>query len=235
MDEKKLKQAFSKVKTDFDLLDLEVSQIKTHLGKLSQGISISSDIQKQIKKLENVDLETFVLNLESEFKSIHTLMTDFNQRFNQTSKFIEKFSNEMEKYNSELADLKAKLNKTQNSTANTKLDVNILNEKFTELQELLSEKVDLELGSLRLEFTEELAKVYDRIYTEVESKSQTQKPSLDKQKKIKKSKNSNKLNEGAYTIGEEGKFKKAMKWLFIDEENEDMDSIKGEIKNNKKQ
>jgi hypothetical protein len=231
MDQKKLKVAFLKVRNDYNALEDKLNQLKNKVEESETRIPIENDIEKTIKKLDKVDFEKFTTNLENEFKSINILINEFNDRFVQNGEIIKKFSIELEKYNTEIEDIKQQLKRTSNSTANVDLDINLIGEKFEEYQELLQEKVDLEINGMRLEFIEEIAKLYDRIDTKLniaESKNNNDNnnnntvihpPKLEeKPKKLKKKKS------------EPGRIKKAVTWLVNGDDEDDFSDIKSEVK-----
>lgn len=214
-----IKKSFGKVKADYLRLANEVLDVSGKLNRINKQIELSEDVKIQIKRLEKINLEKFVVNMEKEFKSINTLITQFNERFNETSKFMEDFNTQLKKYQVEIVDLKNKFHSTQNRAENTNLDVEQLNESLGEMQELINEKVDMQTNGLRMEMMEEIAKLYDILTNErVETKS------APMPKKIQKS---------PKTKTKDGKIKKAVKWLFVDEDEDNtLGSIKDEIKNN---
>ena len=75
----KVKSAFNKVKSDYLKLSNEVLDISTQLNKIKKSNKLGDDVTNQIKKLDNLDLEGFVINMEKEFRSINTLINSFNQ------------------------------------------------------------------------------------------------------------------------------------------------------------
>ncbi len=235
MNEEKLKIAFARVKRDHQELANNLIHVNSKINDLSRMAILSDEIKEKIRKLDTINLEKFILNLENEFKSINNLTKDFNDRFLEASGFIKSFSTELEKYNFELVDLKKEMNKTRNKEANSRLDIKVLNDRFIELQELLSEKVEIETKSLRMEFTEELAKVYDAIHEKIK-KRKSKSPSKKKpelQNNTTKNMDAERIPEKPETKNPkkgDGKIKKAVKWLFIDDENEEMSSIKQEVK-----
>ena len=236
MNEEKLRMAFAKVKRDHREMANKLNHISSKIGELSHMMILSDEIKEKIRKLNTINLERFTHNLENEFKSINNLTKDFNNRFLEASDFIKKFSTELGRYNFELDDLKKELRETRNTGANSRLDIKVLNDRFIELQDLFSEKVEIETKSLRMEFTEELAKVYDAIHERTKKRKykspSKKKPELQKNttKNLNAEKTSQK-SEAGNPRKEGGKIKKAVKWLFIDDENEELSSIKQEVKN----
>lgn len=218
----KIKKSFDKVKADYLRVTNEVLDVRTKLGKLNKQAELTQDVQLQLKRLEKVNLDKFVVNMEKEFKSINTLIHEFNTKFKETSKYIEEFNKQLEGYHVEIVDLKSKFHKTQNRAENTNLDVEVLNEKLAEIAELMNEKVDMQTNGLRMEFTEEIAKLYDVLTQE---KIEFEKP---KKVQVSKTKSTPKKEKK-----KDNKIKKAVKWLFVDEDEQDtLSSIKDEVKNN---
>ncbi len=234
--DKKIKKSFGKVKADFLKVNNEILDVRVQLNKLSKKNEVGIDIQAQLNRLEKVDLERFVVNMEKEFRSINVLIKSFNSKFEENSKFMEKFNFELEKYHTEIKDLKKKITNTQSKTENTNLDVEVLNSKFSDIQELLNEKIDLQNAALRMEMMEEISKLYNQLGNQVArneriefESSKPPKPSKLEKKVITSNKEIKKKSQNK----EEGKFKKAVKWLFVDDdEDETIDSIKDEVKKN---
>ena len=216
MDDKKLKIAFLRVRNDYNALNEKLDELKNQVQESSNKAHVEDDIGKSLRKLNKVDFEKFTNNLEAEFKNINKLIDEFNKRFIETGEVIKKFSVELEKYNVEIEDIKKHLARTSNTTANNDLDVNLMGEQLGEYQELLREKVDLEIGSMRLEFTEEIAKLYDRIDSKLNEKHKKK----EKNKKVAKSNEPNRI-------------KKAVKWLIEGDDDEDFSDIKSEVKKGK--
>lgn len=103
-----------------------------------------------------------------------------------------------------------------------------------EFAEMINEKVSLEVSSLRLEMQEEMA----RLHRELAEARKEQKSSP---KKEKKSSASTSKKAAVNTVQEEpvqkGRVKKAIKWLFVDEDDGDgdeNDKVLAEVKNDVK-
>lgn len=228
MDEEKLKLAFARIKTDMSLIQSELSSLK-------KSNTLNQDVKAQLQQLKNYNLEKFIVTLENEFKSMNSLIREFNHRTKENGVEMRKLSENIQKYHFEITQIKKKLSKESNVTANAELDIKILDEKLNELHEIitekislenaqgrlemqselarmaseiseikkkskktietekvqesvneigemLNEKINLELNALRLEFTEEMAKLYDKIYTEESSKKDTPKKKTKKDK-----------------------------------------------------
>jgi hypothetical protein len=233
MRDNKIKEAFKKVKEDMMLLTKEIDTIRTNTKDVKVK---SSDFDK--KKFDN-----FVKNVENELNSMNLYIREFDDKLKhlslQVGKSIEEQKNE-----------------------SPKIDINAIDMRFEELSEILNEKISLETASIKLEFTEEIAKIYDKVFNEildlkndlskveknnkkkeVKEEKQTSKKEIVKEKPkveskpIKKKEKTIEDTDELYPERKEGKIKKIAKWLFVDEEEEEMDNIKEQIKgesNNKK-
>lgn len=225
MDDKKLKIAFLRVKNDYNALNKQLLDIKSKVDEISEQLPLNSDIERSLRKLEKVDLEKFTTNLEIEFKNINRLIGDFNKRFIDSGEIIKKFSRELEGYNKEIESIKTHMVKTTNTAANANLDVNLMGERFAEMQELLSEKMSVEIASVRIEFIEEISKLYEKLNEKKEKSPRKEvKNSISKTKKTSvktKTQNAKKL--------EPGKIKRAVKWLIDGDDEDDLKDIKKEI------
>lgn len=229
--DKKIQKSFGKVKADYLRLSNEILNVHSELKKVSKQIELTGDVKIQIKKLEKINLESFVINMENEFKSINELIKTFNKRFTDTSKFMENFHRQLENYHIEIVDLKNKFHSTQNRAENTNLDVEVTNERLGEFQELINEKIDIQISSLRLEMIEEISNIYDRMAlnspSKIEKNMNYDKPKESFSSKFKKPKKS-KIKNNEH---KENKIKKAVKWLFVDDDNDEtLDSVKDEVK-----
>lgn len=233
MDEKKLRSAFAKIKSDMNALSVEIKALNLKVDKVNKSPSdTETDSKKQIE------------NIEADFRMINELVKNFNEKFKDTTELVEKFSDQLEVYHEELLIIKKSLKENNNVT----FDENVLNRNFSSFQELVNEKIDLEISSLRLEFTEEIAKMYDRFYGEIEKVKKedknigakveakeetivqkTTKSAPEKKKKIET------VEVEEDKKKEEGKFKKAVKWLFVDEDEDEMDQVRSEVEKTEKE
>ncbi len=152
MRDTKIRDAFGRIKQDMGFLKKEIENLK-------KANELSADIKKQINNLKSFDLEKFVINMENEFKSINELLKTFNSNFQNNHQLISELSKELEKYNLEVKEMKSKVSSTQNRSENTHLDLEMLEEKFAEFQELINEKVSMEISSVKLEKDEKLAEM----------------------------------------------------------------------------
>lgn len=245
---------------------------KSNLETLNKRIeSLSKDFNKKYKTLINNDnnnnSDSNVKNDAFDFNVIENDLDDFKKTFeDQVTNFenqqksneenIESLKQDVEilKVNintidtdnqKEISKIKEDINslkkKSKNKVSQTQLKDNQLNE----IMEGLSEKGTLELSNLKLEFTDEIAKIYDKFFAEIlDLKSDFQETKkmfsediinmIDKnQKKSNKGNNvesisdeSLKLNENNEVIIEPqeektSRLKKIARWLFIDEEEEE--------------
>lgn len=155
------------------------------------------------------------------------------------TKKVDKNTEKIELLKVEIQDLKKKFLDNQNTTQNNHLDIETMEDRFHEVSELLQEKMTMEINSLRLEFTEEIAKVYDTCFKEIielkgeinKATKSTKTSSTETKKSFTKS--SSKLEETPKKTKKE-KLKKIAKWLFVDEDEEDeMEDIKKSVKKQK--
>ncbi|MDA3856068.1 MAG: hypothetical protein PF569_07440 [Candidatus Woesearchaeota archaeon] len=150
-DDKRLKEAFRKIKQDMFVLSKQIDEIKG--SKVSTKTEIKTDFDK--KKFEN-----FVNNVEKELGDLNLYLKEFDDRIKHISKKIEISDKERE-------DIKNKSLLNQSSSQSNKSDIELFDERFGEFSEILNEKVTLEISSLRLEFTEEVANLYDKFFNEI--------------------------------------------------------------------
>lgn len=244
MRESKIKEAFKKVKEDMFVLSKQMDDLKQKTKTAS-----SKKDNFDSKKFDN-----FVKNVENELNALNLFTREFDDKLKHLSLQLNQVTNEQKK-------IEEKSLQNQSSTQNNKIDIELIDERFEELSEILNEKISLETASIKLEFTEEIAKIYDKVFNEIldlkndmnkiekksnkkESKKEedvkkevtkksTKKESKkEEQKKIKKEE---KIDEELYPTRDEGKLKKIAKWLFVDEEEEDeMNNIKDQIKKDSK-
>ena len=302
MNEKKIVDAFRKVKTD-------MTKIVTELEALKSSKSV-----KSISEIKN--FPSFKKNVENELKSLNSRTKDFENKVNNNHEVLndlsksikekssvnldneeldEKFEEFAEMINErvslEISNLKLELEtdfaRLMADVDKFKLEIldvgassknkneknDNLNQNLEEFAEMINEKVTLEVNSLKMEFTEEISKVYDRCFNEIlEFKSELQKLQERKDEKLekkskKKSNNIEKISKSKpkynskkkeKIISEDlnvptgieqvslyespiqenekkpNKLKKIAKWLFVDEEEEnDLNDIKGEVKKDK--
>jgi len=199
MDEVKLKIAFSRIKKDMDYILLELNKVK----KIND---LNSEVKEHIKEIKKFNIEKFIEKQEREFKNLNNFINEFNAKSNKNSLDIENFQSLIKGYSDEINDLNKKIHDTNNKTENNRLDIELFNEKLAEFQELINEKISIEIASLRMEFAEGLNRISHVQNKEVD----------DLKKKLEKSK------------------KKKSSWLFGNSKENEFESIKSEVEKNSK-
>lgn len=181
MDEQKAKFAFAKIKDDIHSLRVQIGHLENQFKIVKENISLNEDVKKQIEDIKKFNLEKFVNKMELELGNVNKLLKDFNKKFNDSSSLMNNFSQQIETYNNEFSDFKKKVFSAKNETANTNLDLDRLNKKFEEYQELINEKINLEISQVRLETSTEIARLYSNLTKD--SSSQPKKKVSTKTKK----------------------------------------------------
>ncbi len=217
MDEQKLKKAFSSIKFD-------VQKLESAIERLERKTNSSSKKDKEIDQILSI-LESLKSESYENTKRIEAL--------NLGEKTLTNSENNLVK---EIDDLKKKLNSIENKpqpiSSSSSSNPNI-EEVLNEFSELVNEKMTIEINSLRLEFTEEIAKLYDKCFNEiVELKAQLNKKEkeIKKEPKVSKEKVSKSLPSDSIETKKESKLKKISKFLFVDEDEDEINSIKDEVK-----
>ena len=221
----KIKEAFARVKTDMDML-------RMHVNDLKKTNTLTDDVKKQIDRIRRLNVEQFTQDMQNEFKSINSLIKEFNIRFKKNSEDMIEISKKLDKFNNEVRDLKSKIVSAQNKAANSSLDVNLINERIPQLQELLNEKISLEVASIKLETRNEiiyLAEEVERLKSELAfMRGEKVGGKTTKKEVVKASKAKTTVSKTKQTKAKKpSKIKKAGKWLFEDEK-EDLASVKAE-------
>lgn len=232
MDNNKLKKAFKNVKTDIGKLSEEVTSLKIEiargeLSKTASQTSVSNGFEK--KRLDNL-----VKNVENEFKKLNLNIKELDDKISMNNKKDGQIEFSQSK-------LKKQIERNISNIEKNYLNVSSVEERFAEFSELINEKISLETASMRLEFTDEIAKIYDKLYAQPETKSAP--PKKKKTNKVTKSKkqetpvrvqNENKIENVVLepeTSKKDGKVKRVLKWLFVDEEDDyEVNDIKAEVK-----
>jgi hypothetical protein len=228
MDERKLKSAFTKVKGDMSILDDNVAKLQMQVAQSvrNSGVVSSSSVDSSL-----VDSTK---SLEVELNSVKKLVSAL-------SKLVEQNTNDVKDIKSEFAELREELDVDGVDETANKESIHLVNSKLADFQELINGKLTLEIAELRLEFSEEIAKVFDNItrgLEKVEFNAKVSKGSAKKEKILEEDYeilNSNQktlVEEVEFTEDEKmpSRFKKAIKWLFVDEEEEeDLDSLKKDM------
>ena len=171
MEELKLRRAFGRVRSDMEV-------ITSRLEELQSVATLNQDIKEDIKRIRNLRVDKFVEDMQKEFRTIELLVDKFNDKFNETSTLMKSFSNKIDEYKKEVDLMKKeqavfspsrkevetmidkKVSEGQRSQPNVQATLN-------DFSELVNEKVDLELSSIRAEMTQEIAKLYDKSYEEI--------------------------------------------------------------------
>ena len=78
----KIKKSFDKVKADYLKVTNEVLDVRTKLGKINKQIELTQDVQIQLKRLEKVNLDKFVINME-----FYLLSMRFKQEWEEPENF----------------------------------------------------------------------------------------------------------------------------------------------------
>lgn len=181
MDEEKLRMAFGRIKYDMELIQKELNILK-------KTNTLNQDVKNQLEEIKGYHIDKFINSLENEFKSMNSLIREFNHRFKENSEEMKKLAENLQKYHFEITNVKKKLLKESNITANAELDIKILDEKLNELHEIMNEKITLENAQGRLEVQSELARMASEIN--------------DVRKKNKKSVDTDEIKESINEIAE---------------------------------
>lgn len=230
MEERKLRIAFAKVKKDINSLRNEITDVSK--------LCLIQDNKTSEKGIDRIRFENFVNNVEKEFKEILLYTKELDDKLSNVSDSV-------------------KQNAKNPKLSKDSKDFEYVDRKLSEFGEILNEKIEIEMSAIKLEFTEEIAKLYDRIFTElIELKDEINKtkkgdssgikkdkakeePVVEqKSKKTQKEVTKNIISEDNSFVSDEGKkegkFKKMMNWLFVDEEESDLEDVKSEVKSKKK-
>jgi len=227
-------------------LEVELSSVKGLISKMKNEIELNSKQTKEylgeIKGYnEKFDVlkNEFGKNLEGELSLVKNSISKLSVDVSLNSKQMNGHSVEIKDCNKKIEDLKKNLNENLELDSKTINDVSIVNQKLADFQGLVNDKLTLEIAELKLEMSEEIAKAFDNMTKGLEK--------IEKKSKTEEVKKSNVLDSKQRTLIEEveyqeeeskpSKFKKAIKWLFVDEDEEDeILSVKSEIekKENKK-
>lgn len=151
LDERRVKEAFGKVKRERDKILFDINAILKRLEGQEKALDLHSDVKKQIDVLNRVNLEKFVAKLDKEIDTINAFIADMNKRTDYVNDAMKKFSHNMEVQQVQYDDLKSKLHDVQKQAQNNKLDMKVISDHGDEMQELVDEKIAMENGALRLE------------------------------------------------------------------------------------
>lgn len=243
MDEKKLKVAFSKVKGEISILSGDIAKVRMQVAQVTRdGI-----IEEKSKGFDNSNNEEFMKGLEVEVLAIKKLVSELSGKMDDNFKKSEAnefdisiIKNDLKTLDGDISECSEKID-VSNSKSDMKStcedvtseQIVLMNEKLTDFQELVNEKLSTEIAELRLEMTEEISKVFDNMTKGLEKidkndreKSKPDEPVLDsKQRTLVEEV----VLEDEFPQMKEGRFKKVIKWLFVDEEDE-FEVLKDEVR-----
>ena len=232
MNERKLKNAFAKVREDMYNLYSELEEIKANLGIESKNLK---EKNKEVIKNKVISKK----DLEKEFNEFGTLV---NEKMAMEIAGVKlEYQTDIARLATELDIIKKERNKIEN--LNEKSNSVNLNEYMDEIDKVKKEFND-KINKFKFEMTEEISKIYDKFFTEiVEIKQNSIKEERKKTKSIIKQKKKiekkdevldeeKPLYESELTNKKSGKMKKIAKWLFVDED-EEIENIKKEVKKKK--
>lgn len=253
MDEKKIKIAFNKIKQDINFLKSQIESLKNNLP-LETEIETENKNFKKLKEEFNKLKEKVIFidkKPENNYLDIKTIDRKFNDFEDMLNKKLDiEISSLKINLNSKLEELNQNIFNIKKEPLNKILDIENIDKKiqntFNQFSEIIDEKISIEINALKLEFTEEIGKLYDKFFSEiVEFKNElnkiNEKTLIDEiskkeikqekkdEKKIESKKNTKNFEEIEKKPKKEGKIKKIAKWLFIDEE-EDFEELKDEVK-----
>ncbi|MFW6009135.1 MAG: hypothetical protein ACOCP8_07720, partial [archaeon] len=217
--------------------------------------SLDSSNKKDVLNVKLVNLENDMQSLALDFHSLKNNLSEkckcievqedklnlVDNKLNDFSKIVDdKIQSALKTFKYQLSD-EVKKNKSV---------MNSLNE--TDINYLITDKINLEIKSLRVEFTDEIAKLYDRFYNELldikhkkgiftkDKKNQNVRSkqikdedknvlskTLDEKREVPQFVDDNQSYEDS-----QGIFKRFVKWLFVDYEeeyDEEMKDIKSKV------
>ena len=229
MDSQKAKKAFAAVKSDMQNITYKIERIERSMRKKPQK---DKEIDQILSALQSLKAETF-----ENTTRIEALNTVING--DTSSQETISYQKDIEDLRSKLKEIEAKQVPVVSKTASKQSvsqDQKIEN-TFNEFSEIMNEKIQIEMNSLRLEFTEEIAKLYDKCFNEILSL----KAQLDKQETKQKQVSSPRTLKTKKEVeakeekeNKESKLKKISKFLFVDEDEDDLKSIKNQVEDKEK-
>lgn len=224
MDSEKAKRAFTAIKIDIDNINSKLERIERVAMKKPQK---DKEIDQILSVLQSLKAETFENTKRVE--ALNTLVHEGSSK--QETISYQKDIEDLRKQVKELEAKKTLISSTQKSVVSTVDDQKIEN-TFNEFSEIMNEKMQIEMNSLRLEFTEEIAKLYDKCFNEILNL----KAQLDKQEssspRTPKAKTKPETQEEKQK--KESKMKKISKFLFVDDDEDELKSIKKEVEDKEK-
>lgn len=241
-----------KIKEDMDLLKAEIKSLKNKPEEKSKLTFGGLDLLKdEFEKLKNKvkDIRGGPENSYLDMEMIDSRFNNFQEMVLgkldlEISSLKFELNSNLEKLNDDILSIKKEL--TTKGAPSADIDQKVQN-TFTNFSEIIDEKMNLEVNSLKIEFTEEIAKLYDRFFSEIVdfknelnkiqnkpliAQKQTKEVETKKSKKVEnkvESKIEKKNEDLEEKPKKEGKLKKVAKWLFVDEE-EDFEDLKNQIK-----
>jgi len=226
MDEKKLKSAFTKIKGDMSNLSQDIATLRMQVASVTRD-----GVQPAVPRTSQIDIDSLVKNLEIELQNLNSSIKGLNTEFLENVKVTNAHTREITKCKDLIGDLDEKIDGFSSSGTSSE-DVRILNSKFGDFQELINEKLTLEVNQLRLEFMEEIAKVFDDVtkWIDKNGNKSVKKETLNAKEKADEEEEYEVLDGDLYAK-KDGKLKRAVKWLFVDDEGDELQDIKGQVKN----
>ena len=129
-------------------LRIAFAKVKKEILELKSDIE---DIEKTKTKpvtssFDKQKFDSFVKNVENELNSLTLITKELEDKIEH-------------KFN--------KLPKKDDSVVRLENNLQNLDAKVSDFSELVQEKINIEISSLRVEMTEEIAKIYDRVFLEI--------------------------------------------------------------------
>jgi hypothetical protein len=173
MNEEKIKKAFQKVKLDISSLKEELEEVKSL--KSSKG---NSTFLKKIKE-ELKENRKVIEELKQKLDSFHNDgnsnldMNKINEKLEEIVQMLDEkleleISNLKLEFTTNLARLEQKvyeLSSNDSVESQSNIEEKVKN-TLTEFSEIVDEKIQAEVASLKLEYTNEIAKIYDTVFNE---------------------------------------------------------------------
>lgn len=228
MDSQKAKKAFAAVKSDMQDITYKIERLERSMRKKPQK---DKEIDQILSALQSLKAETF--ENTTRIEALNTVVSG-----DTSSQETISYQRDIEDLRSKVKEIEAKqvpvVSKTT-SKQSVSQDQKIEN-TFNEFSEIMNEKIQIEMNSLRLEFTEEIAKLYDKCFNEILSlKAQLDKQET-KQTASARSPKAKKKDEAVVEekAKKESKMKKISKFLFVDEDEDELKSIKNQVEDKEK-
>lgn len=223
MNEEKLRKAFAAIKVDMDKTKSQLEKIEKNVHKKPQK---DKEIDQILSILQSLKAETY-----ENTKRVEALNTVVNPNTSkQESKSYQKDIDMLSKRIKEL-EVKPPLFPQKNEPVLPVNEQKIEN-TFNEFSEIMNEKMQIEMNSLRLEFTEEIAKLYDKCFNEIISLKADMEKDRRKEKKSSSPRSisaKSKPSTQEEVKQKESKLKKISKFLFVDEDEDDLKSVKKQV------